>query len=75
MKKISLILILSIAALSCSKDNDEQSCNCEKVTASYNESMQAYEILSTEPYSKSCDDYNPHYNPDGKGTYYMIKCN
>jgi hypothetical protein len=74
MNKTILIILISIFAISCDKEDSEVQCDCDITIASYNEAMQAYELISQEFYSNNCQDHKPFYNPVGDGTYYSINC-
>lgn len=78
MKKINTLLFVTLLAFvsACSSDDDKQTCNCNKIVATYNEQMDAFEPIDTEHYSDNCDDQTTVYNvnPEQEGTYYVIQC-
>lgn len=74
MKTIKYIILIALFAVGCTNEDNETVCDCKITTASYNEAMQVYEPISVEPYSTTCQDASPFYNPDGKGNYFMIQC-
>lgn len=80
MKKINTLVFaaLLVFAAACSSDDDtvNQTCNCQKVIATYNEEQQVFEPIESEYYSDNCEDRQDTYNvnPEQEGTYYVIKC-
>lgn len=75
MKKLILSIGVLAAIVACSSDDSpEKKCNCQKITATYNEEADVFEPIGSEYYSDDCDDRTTVMNENGDGTYYQINC-
>lgn len=75
MKTITLLAAAAVLLTSCSDDDsNKETCDCYKITATYNETLEVYDPVSEEYYSDDCNDETQLFNPNGDGTYYRINC-
>lgn len=75
MKKLLFIsAVLSLAACSSDDDSTNNNCNCQKITAIYNDAIGSYEPTGAEFYSNNCNDNMQGFVNNGNGTYYTIDC-
>lgn len=79
MKKITLLLfVAALTFVGCSSDDDDkQTCDCQKLSYTYNEAMQSFEHIEGGDvfYSNNCDDQTEGgVSTDANGKHYRIVC-
>lgn len=79
MKKVTLLLMAAVFAVSCSDDDSAarstpQLCDCEKVILEYDQTQQVYNIVDVQPFGTDCSTDTGGARATVDGVTYRIEC-